>query len=140
MSPEAKSQLKLATDAMETAVDAAYEAGKRAGIEIGVEQERGRLKKALFSDENGAVVVPPKPAIVPTPAMMAAGSLMQRARMMLAEDRKRSFSIINVIDYFNSHYRMQVTADQVRRVRRGVYAAGHDLKVQGTLLGGAGNE
>jgi hypothetical protein len=85
--------------------------------------------------------------------MMAAGSLMQRARMMLAEDRKRSFSIINVIDYFNSHYRMQVTADQVRallktlskggearRVRRGVYAAGHDLKVQGTLLGGAGNE
>jgi type IV secretory pathway VirJ component len=152
MSPEAKEQLKSATNAMEAAVDAAYQAGKRDGIEIGVEQERERLKKALFSDEKTALQPEPHPEENAnlTRAVMAAGSLMNMARLMLAKDRDRSFSVTDVIDYYSKQYRATVTAEQVRailkvltrsgeaeRLERGVYTAGSRLQVQTSLIGGA---
>jgi hypothetical protein len=153
MSPEAKKLLKTATDAQEAAVDAAYEAGKRTGIEIGVEQERERFRKMLFPDEDAPPEVPENSqenVSGLSKAAMAAGSLTNMARLMLAKDRSKSFSVTDVIDYFARHYRLTVTADQVRpilkvlskndeaeRLDRGVYRAGPRLQVPTSLIGAA---
>lgn len=153
MTPKAKEHLTVATRAMEAAIDAAYEIGKRKGIELGVEQERERLKKALFSDDEVASIVAAADAkSMPDPqkAAMVAGSLMNMARLMLAKDRKRTFSVATVIEYFDANYRAKVSADQVRtmlkilarqdeaiRVERGIYSAGPKLEVQTSLLSGA---
>src|SRR5690242_20476516 len=146
MTPAAKEHLTAATRAMEAAIDAAYEAGKRAGIDIGTEQERERVRKALFVDADIAAVArepAPKGTATPTPLAFAAGTLTNMARMMLAKDRKRTFSVDSVIKYFDEQYRTKVSADQVRallkvmtrneeaqRVERGVYTAGPRLEVQ----------
>lgn len=149
MTPEAKKHLDTATHAMQAAVEAAFEAGKRTGIEIGVEQERVRVKKALFSEE-AETPVEERPDQATVQRAVAAGSLINMARLMLAKDRKRSFSILDAVEYFAEHYHAPVDADQMRsllkvltrqneahRLERGIYIAGPSLEAPTTLLGAA---
>jgi hypothetical protein len=149
MSQSAKEHLETATRASQAAVNAAFEEGKKVGIELGVQQERDRVKKALFSD-SPETPADQKPQPSKLESAVAAGSLMAMARLMFAKDRKRSFSVSDVIEYFSEHYRAPIDASQARtllkvlarfneaqRLDRGVYSAGPKLVVPTTIIGGA---
>ncbi len=154
MSPDPKVLVQNAANLMQKAVEAAFEDGKRAGIELGVKQERERVQRVLYPENPDQKAQPserPKVAPhVPVRGVTAVANFTEMAKRMLASDREHSFSISEAVAYFQRTYSARATPDQMRailkvlarrdearRTGRGEYSAGPKLTVQRTLLGAA---